>query len=183
MSKVKLYIAASIDGFIARKDGALDWLYALPNPNSIDHGYESFLTTIDTVILGRNTYEEILGFDVEWPYPACSAYVLTSNATLSVGTPNTQVITSLDHKELDNIKKKSEKNIWVIGGGLLITHLLNMKAIDEMIISIIPTVLGDGIPLFPNHPKETIFSLLKAESFETGVVNLHYEKKIDEKAF
>ena len=68
MPKIKLYIAATIDGFIAREDGSLDWLNNHPNPDQLDYGYADFMSRIDTVIMGRKTYEEVLGFGVEWPY-------------------------------------------------------------------------------------------------------------------
>lgn len=71
-SKIKLYVASSLDGFIARKNGELDWLMEHPNPNQLDYGYAEFLNGIDTVLMGRKTYEEILAFDVEWPYADCN---------------------------------------------------------------------------------------------------------------
>ncbi|MEO0333996.1 MAG: dihydrofolate reductase family protein, partial [Bacteroidota bacterium] len=78
---------------------------------------------------------------------------------------------------INHIKSAGEKSIWVIGGGLIITEFINQGAIDEMILCIIPTILGSGIRLFPNHPKETKFNLVKAEPFETGAVILTYKKK------
>ena len=177
MSKVKLYIAATLDGFIARKDGSLDWLEGLPNPNQVDHRYGKFFGSIDTVIMGRATYEEILGFDVDWPYGECQSYVVTSQKDYSVKTENTHLICDLASDQMDDIKSNSSKGIWLVGGGQLITAFLNMELVDVMIISIVPIVLGDGIRLFPNHPKETGFDLVNAESFETGIVNLSYFKE------
>ena len=80
--KLKLYIAASLDGYIARPDGSLDWLEGLPNPKKIDYGYQKFYQSIDMVILGRVTYEEILGFGVDWPYGGCKAWVVSQNPKL-----------------------------------------------------------------------------------------------------
>ncbi|PWD99692.1 dihydrofolate reductase family protein [Marinilabilia rubra] len=181
MTKIKLFIATSIDGYIAREDGALDWLYAIPNPGQTDHGYADFYKEIDTVIMGRTTYEEILGFGVEWPYPDCQTYVVTSDEFYEVKTPNTSVLNRLKKKTIEPVKGKSKSNIWVVGGGKIITAFLNLGLIDEMLLSIIPTILGRGIPLFPDAPKETLFELENAETFETGVVNLIYRGKPNQK--
>jgi len=177
MSTIKLYIATSIDGFIARENGALDWLTALPNPNQIDHGYAAFYQTIDTVIMGRTTYEEILGFGVDWPYPDCQTYVLTSDPNYQVNTESTAILNEPDAEQILQIKSASKRDLWVVGGGKVITAMMNDRLIDEMILSVIPIVLGRGIRLLPDHPRETLFTLTHSESFETGVVNLTYTKK------
>ncbi|MEM8967236.1 MAG: dihydrofolate reductase family protein [Bacteroidota bacterium] len=177
MNSIKLYIATTIDGFIAREDGSLDWLEELPNPNQIDYGYADFYATIDKVVIGRKTYEEVLGFGVDWPYEDCTTYMGTSKEDYQPKTNNTEVIHKVDQDTINRIKSAGEKDVWVIGGGLIITEFLNLGAIDEMILCVIPTILGSGIPLFPNHPKETKFNLVKAEPFETGAVILTYKKK------
>lgn len=177
MVKIKLYIAASLDGFIARKDGSLDWLEGLPNPNQIDHGYNAFYESVDTVIMGRATYEEILGFDVGWPYGDSQSFVVTSKKDYSVKTENTSVLSELTIDQMEEIRSTSEKGIWLVGGGQLITAFLDLSLVDEMILSIAPVILGEGIPLFAGRPKETNFKLEKSESFETGIVNLSYLKK------
>lgn len=177
MSKIKLYIASSIDGFIAREDGSLDWLFALPNPNKIDHGYKAFLDTIDTVIMGRSTYEEVLGFGVEWPYAHCRTFIVTTDSNYEVKTENTDILSEISTEKISEIRKQSQKNTWVIGGGKVITGFLNLGEIDEMILSIIPIILGRGIKLFPDAPKETSFKLEDAQTFETGVVNLKYLRR------
>ena len=177
MNSIKLYIASTIDGFIAREDGSLDWLEELPNPNQIDYGYSDFYATIDKVVIGRKTYEEVLGFGVDWPYEDCTTYMVTSKEDYQPKTNNTEVINKVDQDTINRIKSAGEKDVWVIGGGLIITEFLNLGAIDKMILCVIPTILGSGIPLFPNHPKETKFNLVKAEPFETGAVILTYKKK------
>ena len=177
MNSIKLYIASTIDGFIAREDGSLVWLEELPNPNQIDYGYSDFYATIDKVVIGRKTYEEVLGFGVDWPYEDCTTYMVTSKEDYQPKTNNTEVIHKVDQDTINRIKSAGEKDVWVIGGGLIITEFLYLGAIDKMILCVIPTILGSGIPLFPNHPKETKFNLVKAEPFETGAVILTYKKK------
>lgn len=178
MPEIKLFIATSLDGFIAREDGSLDWLYALPNPNKTDHGYSAFLDGIDTIMLGRKTYEEILGFGLEWPYKGINSYVVTSNREYyCCQTPDTKVLNFISQETVKTLRSDSKKGIWVVGGGKLITALLNLRQMDEMILSVIPVILGKGIRLFPDSPLETQFDLITSEAFETGVVNLTYRKK------
>ncbi|MEO1050756.1 MAG: dihydrofolate reductase family protein [Bacteroidota bacterium] len=177
MAEIKVYIASSIDGYIARKDGALDWLDALPNPNQIDHGYADFYATIDTVIMGKSTYEEILGFDVAWPYANCLTYVLTSDDNYTLKTENTSRLASVSKSTINKIVVESKKNIWIVGGGQTIAEFLKYDSIDEMIICQIPTILGNGIRLFPEGVKETVFEMVRTEPFETGAVSVTYRRK------
>jgi dihydrofolate reductase len=176
MSKIKLYIATSIDGYIARKNNSLNWLYAIENPNNIDHDYGEFLSGIDTVVMGRKTYEEIISFGVDWPYADCDTYIFTSSSELKIQTPRTTSLQNLNANAIDQLKKKCKKDIWIVGGGSLISGFIDLEAIDEMTITIIPILLGEGIQLFPNHPKETKLELLSAKPFETGAVNLKYQR-------
>ena len=177
MPKIKLFIATTIDGFIARENGSLDWLNEIPNPDKLDYGYGDFLAEIDVLIMGRKTYEEILGFGVEWPYYNCKSFIVTSNINYQTNTDNTVIINTLDKQLIDIIRSASEKNIWIVGGGQIITEFINNNLIDEMTLSLIPTILGKGIQLFPNSPKETKFDLVNTESFDTGVVNLTFKRK------
>jgi dihydrofolate reductase len=176
MSKTTLYIATTLDGKIARKDGSLDWLFALANPNQIDHGYADFLKSIGTTIIGKNTYNEILGFGVEWPYRGMDSYIATTNKELQATMPETYIISSNISDHINKLKGQSQKDIWLIGGGQLITFFLNNDLLDRMILSLIPTIIGEGISLFPDIPKETKWKLSNVEKFETGVVNLTYDK-------
>jgi dihydrofolate reductase len=171
-----LYIATSLDGFIARPDGSLDWLNALPNPDQTDHGYHAFLAGVDTIVMGRSTYEEILGFGVEWPYDEQETFVVTTDKTFSPATPHTGVIHTINRETIESLPSAGDKKIWVVGGGKVITAFLNHELIDEVILSMIPIVLGDGIRLFPDQPKETWFELKSTERFSTGVVNLTYTR-------
>ena len=177
MNKTILYIATTLDGKIARKDGGLDWLYALPNPNQIDYGYGQFLSTIGSTIMGKNTYKEILGFGVDWPYTGMNSYVVTTDKDFKSSTPDTFILTTDLTEFVIDLKKRSEKDIWLIGGGQLITFFLNKDLLDKMILTVIPTIIGEGISLFPNDPKETSWHLENVDRFETGVVNLTYIRK------
>ena len=175
--KLKLYIAASLDGYIARTDGSLDWLERLPNPNKIDYGYQEFYQSVDTVIMGRITYEEILGFGVDWPYEGCKTWVISHNPKLKIPTKDTTRITGNFKQHIDDLKKQPGKDIWLVGGGRLVTTFLDADLVDEMILFITPVILGEGIALFPGQPKEKSFELSGVQSYETGMVGLTYRKK------
>lgn len=176
MSKTTLYIATTLDGKIARKDGSLDWLFALANPNQSDHGYADFLKNIGTTIMGKNTYNEILGFGIEWPYIGMDSYIATTDKEFQATTPETYVISNNIAALIKKLKGQSHKDIWLIGGGQLITYFLNNDLVDRMILTLIPTIIGDGISLFPDNPKESRWKLSNVEKFETDVVNLTYDK-------
>ena len=177
MSKTILYIASTLDGKIARKGGSLDWLFELANPNQIDHGYTDFLKTIGTTIMGKNTYNEILGFGVEWPYKGMDSYIATTDNEFKVTTPETYIISNNIADLINKLKEQNPKDIWLIGGGQLITYFLNYDLLDRMILTLIPIIIGEGISLFPDNPKETKWKLSDVEKFETGVVNLTYDKE------
>jgi dihydrofolate reductase len=177
MTKTVLYIATSLDGFIARPDGKLDWLTSVPNPQTGDYGYAELLKSIGTTIMGRNTYEEIIRFGVDWPYIGLNSFVVTTNKALKIKSPDTYTLTANLKDFVIELKKKTEKDIWLIGGGHLITTFINEGLLDRMIITVIPKIIGEGLPLFTGKPKETNWKLAEAKSFDTGVVNLTYEKE------
>jgi dihydrofolate reductase len=181
MPLFKLFIATSIDGFIARENGSIDWLNDMPNPDQLDYGYGDFIATIDVILMGRKTYEEVLGFGVEWPYGNCKCFIVTSKADFQVQTPNTSLLHTIDEAMIQELRSVSKKNTWIVGGGELITAFINCGAIDAMTISLIPILLGKGIRLFPNEPQETLFDLIHVDSFGTCVVNMNYVKRDDDK--
>lgn len=176
MSQFSLYIAASLDGFIARPDGSLDWLTELPNPDQSDYGYSAFLEGIDSVIMGRATYEEILGFGVEWPYADCQSWVVSRQEKLDLPTPKTHLLPDLSPASLAGVSESSTKGVWVIGGGQVISTLLQADTIDRLILSYAPVLLGEGIPLVAAPGKETRFRLIESQTFASGIISLTYEK-------
>ena len=176
MIKTVLYIATSLDGFIARPDGNIDWLTSTPSQQTGDYGYAEFLNSIGTTIMGRKTYNEIIGFGVDWPYNGLNSYVVSNDIELKIQSPETYLLTEKINDFIAETKRKANKDIWLIGGGQLITTFINEDLLDKMIIAVIPKIIGAGIPLFADKPKETNWNLIEAKSFDTGVVNLTYEK-------
>lgn len=170
--KVILYIAASIDGFIARADGNMDWLDEVESDG--DTGYSEFFSTIDTVIMGNTTYEEILGFDVPFPYPNTKNYVYSYAKT---GQNEFVEYVKGDVRELiELLRETSGKHIWLVGGGKLIESFLQHQLIDEIILTIAPIMLGKGIPLFRGMEVETQFRLQDVQQMNQ-FVQLTYRKR------
>lgn len=172
MRRIKVYIAASLDGYIARYDGDLDWLVEFPNPSKEDYGYKDFFGSIDTVIMGGRTYRDILCMDVVWPYKDKTTYVVTHNPVKI--NEDIQFITENIIDQISELCNQSGKDIWLVGGGELITMLLNADLIDELQISYIPLILGSGIPLFPNNPKESSWKLIRSTVYDSGVIKIDY---------
>jgi dihydrofolate reductase len=172
---VKLYIASSLDGFIARKDGTLDWLTDLSDPGGSDHGYAEFYETIDTVIMGRKTYEEVVGFDVDWPYGDSETYVVSRSPGQKIKTDNTRLVSGEIVETLSAMKKSEGKDIWLVGGGELVSLCMQHQLVDEIILSIAPIILGDGIQLFPEITSEVKLTLEAVKTFSSGIVTLTYE--------
>jgi dihydrofolate reductase len=171
-----LYIATSIDGFIARPDGNLDWLTSTPMPELGDYGYAALLESTDTIIMGRKTYDELIGFGGEWPYIGFNTYVVSNDPAFKIQSPDTFVINGNLKELISGVKAQNGKNIWLVGGGQLIAAFLNEKLLDKMIITFIPKTLGKGIPLFTGSAFESDWKLTETQAFNTGVVNLTYTK-------
>jgi dihydrofolate reductase len=171
--KVILFIAMSIDGFIAKSDGDISFLSVVEKEGE-DYGYSKFLESVDTVVLGRKTYEKVLSMGIEQPYGDRKVIVLTRNPH-----PETDQITYFSGNLQDlilTLKRQKGKHIYCDGGAETIHQLLLDDLIDEMIISVIPVLLGNGIRLFGQSSPERKLHLIKSTSFEKGLVQLHYSR-------
>lgn len=171
--KIVLYIAMSLDGYIARSNGAVDWLSGQGEVLEIDNGYEEFYSTIDTVVMGRITYEQVINelSPNIWVYEGKKCYVFTEKEY----EYNEKVeFTSESIVEfVSDIKSELGKDIWLVGGGKLIHEFINKNLIDKYIITIIPTILGEGIPLFIKENSEIKLKLIENKSID-GMVELTY---------
>lgn len=170
MQKIVLYIATSLDGYIATKDHSVGWLEQLENPDGNDYGYQDFINGIDTLIMGRKTYDVIRGFDMPWPYEGQQTLVITSQQDLQTDTPNTKVHTgSLSELGASLKASPGEKNIWVVGGGQTIASLFRHQAIDEIMLFTAPILLGSGIPLFPESDLQNKLTLKDHKVYPSGM--------------
>lgn len=163
------YIAASLDGFIAAADGSVGWLEAF---QATDYGYADFFAGIGTLVMGRATYDQVLGFG-PWPYAGKPCLVL-SRRGIAHPPPGVEAWTS-DLEALAAHLVALERRVWVVGGGRLIAGLLAHGAITELDLFIMPVLLGRGIPLFAGgHPPAQKLQLRETRNWPNGVVRLRY---------
>jgi dihydrofolate reductase len=174
MTKVTLYIAASLDGYIARSDGRIDWLSILDTEGE-DYGYAAFYESIDAIVLGSNTYQVGLGFD-KWPYLGKKSFVFTQRHLQSDLEDIIFVSDTVKHV-LADMEAQRFKNIWLVGGGALINSFIQHSLIDEYIISTIPIILGSGIHLFPQSSPEQKLDLINSKQYSSGLLQTHYRRK------
>lgn len=167
--RLSVFIATSLDGFIARRDGSVDWLEAVARPDE-DHGYHAFFDSVDALVMGRNTYDTVLA-QGSWPYGDTPCFVLThrpatghDTVTFVQGTPDGVVA---------KLERLRARRVYV-DGGEVIRQFLSAGLIDDMTLSIIPVLLGDGIPLFGPGGRERPLALVEARSWPSGLCQLHY---------
>ncbi|MED4225945.1 dihydrofolate reductase family protein [Neobacillus cucumis] len=143
--KVVLYIALSLDGYIATKEDSLDWLFKVEG--EADNGYTEFFETIDTILIGKRTYDWIMKHEKgQFPYQNKSCYVFSRSSLYD--TDDVKFVNEDIVNFTNNLKKEEGKNIWIVGGGDLLHTFLKEKLVDELILTIAPTIIGEGIPLF-----------------------------------
>lgn len=174
MKKIRLYTATSIDGYTARNDGDLDWLMEFPNPEKKDYGYQAFFESVDTIVMNEDAYLNILSMDILWPYKDKPVYVIANHPINT--KDNIYIITEDAIEEINKLREEEGKDIWAVGDGKLVAMLLDHDIVDEMTITCIPVILGDGIPLFPDNPKESIWSIKNNINYQNGVTQVTYEK-------
>lgn len=171
-NKVVLYVAMSLDGYIARLDGAIDWLLEVEGDGG-DNGYGAFYQTVGTVVMGRKTYEEILTLSEEFLYVGKPCYILSR----SEQPPAPHVMFTSESVEtlIPKLKEEADGDVWIVGGGQIVQACLEKGLIDEIEIAITPNILGEGIPLFPQGTVESKFHLVKTEQVGQLVI-VHYTK-------
>jgi dihydrofolate reductase len=172
-----VYIATSLDGYIAKKDGNLDWLTKVPNPDDSDFGFSEFIKRIDCIIMGRKTFEVIVGFD-DWIYTK-PVFVL-SNILKEIPTGYENKVEILNGELKNILKLLNERNFnnMYIDGGKTIQSFLKENLIDEIIITRIPVILGNGISLFAEMDLEINFEHIETEIYNNSLVKSRYIKKL-----
>lgn len=163
----------SLDGYITQKDGSLDFL-SLVESNGEDYGYHEFNQDIDTIIIGRKTYESVLAMGYEYPHKDKNVYIITRQKKPNMGTfqfYNGDIVDLIS-----SLKKETGKNIYCDGGAEIVSLCVQNNLFDEYIISVIPVLLGGGIKLFKEGFDQLELSLISTKTFEKGLVQLHYKK-------
>lgn len=175
-TKVSVFIATSLDGFIARKNGDIDWLNdANANvPEGEDCGYQAFMASVDVLIMGRKTYEQVLSFG-EWPYGQTRVIVLSQSPIKFPDHLPTCIAHSAETPPMlyNRLAKEGAQHLY-IDGGVTIQRFLAAGLIDKLTITVIPILLGDGIPLFGSLAKDLQLTHLSSHTYDFGFVQLKY---------
>ncbi len=179
MSKNKVFIATSLDGYIADKQGGLDWLFSIPNPEQNDMGYESFMNGVDAIVMGRRTFETVCGFDCPWPYQK-PVFVLSHslNSIPESYSDKAQLVSGSIKEVVEELNGKGYLQLY-IDGGQTIQSFLQADMLDELIITTIPVLLGGGTPLFGDLNAPLNFQLISSKVFLESVNQVHYKRKRD----
>lgn len=174
-----VFIATSLDGYIAGKNNEVDWLESIPNPENLDMGFSNHMQNIDALVMGRNTMELVVNMGVDWPYNK-PVFVLSNTLTHAPkGLENKVYPVNGDLKSIVKNLNQQGYNKLYIDGGLTIQSFLKQGLIDEMIITTIPILLGDGIPLFGNLNAPIEFRCIRSECYSNGIAQNHYRKYIN----
>ena len=175
--KIIVYIATSADGFIARKDGGVDWLDR-PTPKGVDYGMAKFYESIDTILYGRKTYDTAVKFveqGLEIPTDKrIRNYVFSRRRPPKKVLPGFEFVKEPVKKFAQRLRSEKGKGIWMMGGGGLIASFLDVGEIDEFVINVIPTFIGEGIPLIAPRHRTVPLKLLSTKKYPDGVLSLHY---------
>ncbi len=173
-----VYIATSIDGFIADRNNKLDWLHMVPNPENIDTGFNNFLNGIDAILMGRNTFESIADMNIAWPYPI-PVFVYSRRLKVIPGELKDKVSVVCGEPE-EVTTMLNNKGYWrlYIDGGKTIQSFFRKDLIDQLTITMIPVLLGDGVPLFGTLPKHLEFKLASVKTVLGEMVCTTYRRKI-----
>lgn len=169
--KVILYIATSLDGYIAKPNDDLSFL-SIVQKEGEDYGYAGFVDSVDTVILGRKTYDWVMAQVPEFPHADKNSFVITRTARSPIG--KTSFYTGSLRELISTLKAEQGKDIFIDGGAEIVNELLKDHLIDEFIVSVVPILVGHGTRLFNDGRPEQKLALISTKQFDTGLAQLHY---------
>ena len=168
--KVIVYVATSADGFIARPDGDVGWLDR-PMPKG-EYGMPEFYRSVDTILYGRKTYD--FGVSYGQPFDAKKRNIVFSRSRPENPAPHTEFTSEAPGDVVATLRTDGGSNIWVMGGAEIIGALIDAGQVDELIVHVIPVLIGEGIPLASPARRESQLTLVSTEAHPDGVVRLHY---------
>ena len=171
MGKITYFVAASLDGFIADAEGGVDWL---PDGEADDHRYDDFYADVQALAMGRRTYDQVVGFG-EWPYPGKMAYVFTHSPPPD-GPEGVRFFQGSAAEFARDVATRYGGIVWLVGGADLADQFRRAGLIDEYLVFVIPTILGEGVPLFGGPGPYTTLELVSTQSYPDGLVRLHYRR-------
>lgn len=175
MRKTIVYIAMSLDGYIADTKGSVAFLDAYGINGELEHDYNDFISRVDTLVMGKRTYDQIHDelFPDAWPYPGITSVIFTHQTIKSnrdITFCNQDLTEWMRHE-----KEKQGRDIWIVGGGDIIHQLQKANLIDEWIITIIPTLLGDGISLFQTGDMAHKLHYQYTKTYDSGLITIAYK--------
>jgi len=173
-NKVVLYIAMSLDGYIARKDGSVDWLFDVEGDGG-DNGYAAFYQTIGTVVMGRTTYEDVLKLSEDFPYADRPTYVLSRSE--QPPAPHVQFKTEPVETLIPRLQQASDADLWIVGGGQLVQAVMEKQLLHEIEVAIIPKILGEGIPLFPEGIVPSNLKMIGTQTLGQ-IISIRYQVQV-----
>ncbi len=167
---IRGYLAASLDGYIADAEGGVDWLEEF---QSYDFGFDAFLAEIGTVVMGRATYDQVMGFGGDWPYAGKRALVLT-HRPLGDAPEGVEACQGDIPALLERLRAAEGGDVWIVGGATTQKAFLDAGGLDRLELFLIPVLLGDGVPLWPKGGPVRKLLLRKSESLPGGMIRLDY---------
>ena len=173
MARIVYYVAASLDGFIADSAGGVDWL---PDVESGGCGYADFYAGVEALVMGRRTYDQVLSFG-EWPYPGKPAYVFT-HSPRSDGPVGVQFVRGSAVDFAQNIADRHAGLVWLVGGADVADQFRQAGLIDQILLFVMPTILGQGVPLFGGPGSSTRLELESVKTHADGIVELDYRPRM-----
>lgn len=169
--RASVFVGTSLDGFIARSNGDLDWL---PHGGGEDHGYDAFIATVDAVVIGRHTFDTVLTFDT-WPYGEMAVFVLSTRSPVPV--PAGARVEWMSGPPAEIVAQLAARGIRhaYVDGGITIQRFLQAGLIQRLVITRVPVLIGTGIPLFGATPRDIALEHIATRQFASGLVQSEYE--------
>jgi dihydrofolate reductase len=172
MRLVKYFVASSLDSYISRKDGGVDWLFL-----DQDYGMKEFFASVDVAVMGRKTYAKTQELSPQGVnFPGMKAYVF-SHLLPKGKQDKVEIVSDSPENWLKSIRSKHGKDIWLVGGGEMVREFLQKRLVNEIGISIHPRLLGDGVPLYAQPYPETELQLIRSKAHPSGLVQVFYRVK------
>ena len=167
---LRVYIAQSLDGYIAKPDGGIDWLRPF---DDVDYGYAAFMREIGTIVMGRKSYEMARSFG-DWPYPPAVRTLVITSTPLDDAPPSVTRVGADIPRLVTALRAAGDKDTWIMGGAMTINGFLNANAVERIDLFTLPVLLGGGIRLFEGERAETGLRLLSSQIYDKGLARLSY---------
>ena len=176
MAKTSYYVAVSLDGFLAREDGTVDWLSNYTTPLETPYDYEPFYKTVSAVVMGRKTYDTVISFG-EYAYKGKPGLVLSKDAGFQVNEPGVESASTDWKEKFEGLKTSAKDRIWLVGGGEVASLFVTENLLDEIILTIIPETIGTGIKWLGKASLSAGWLLSEHHLSKNGVIQLVYSKR------